>query len=140
MKYALLFAMTALASAADYSAVIPPFETAVQEEMREWELGGIAVAWVDDTQTVYEAGFGEAKKDSVFRAGSVSKLFNAVTVMQLVEAGKLDLDAAIDPALLPENPYGKDVTLRMLLSHRSGLQRESTVGGYFDQSEPSIAD
>jgi CubicO group peptidase (beta-lactamase class C family) len=138
---AILLAMTSLATAADYSAVIPRFEDAVREELREWQLGGIAVAWVDGNSTVFEAGFGEAKKDSVFRAGSVSKLFNAITVMQLVEAGKLDLDAAIAPSLLPENPFpgSPAVTLRQLLCHRSGLQRESTVGGYFDPNEPTLA-
>lgn len=144
----LLAAMTALAvstaasvSAADFSEVVPRFESAVKKEMAEWGLGGISVAWVDGAETVYEAGFGEAKKDSVFRAGSVSKLFNAVAVMRLVEEGKLDLDAPVPGELLPENPFPGEppVTLRQLLSHRSGLQRESTVGGYFDPSEPGLA-
>jgi CubicO group peptidase (beta-lactamase class C family) len=144
VETALLFVMsTALATAADYSAVIPRFEAAVKEEMRDWEIDGIAAAWVDGSHTVYEQGFGEAKQDSVFRCGSVSKLFNAVAVMQQVEAGKLDLDTPVEryvPGVLPINPFPgtPPVTLRLLLSHRSGLQRESSVGGYFDPNDPGI--
>lgn len=134
-----MIAMTAPLTAADYSTVTPTYEAAVRAEMAEWKLGGISIAWVDGTSVVYEAGFGEAKKESVFRAGSVSKLFNAVAVMKLVEEGKLDLDAALPAARMPVNPFDeKPVTLRHLLSHRSGLQRESSVGGYFDDSEPSL--
>lgn len=144
MRTALLLLMTAApVLAVDYSAVIPRFEAAVQEEMREWQIEGIATAWVDGTQVVHEAGYGEAKKDSIFRCGSVSKLFNAIAVMQQVEAGKLDLDEPVEryvPGLVPINTFAGSpaVTLRHLLSHRSGLQRESSVGGYFDPSDPGI--
>ncbi len=141
MKTSLFFCMTAAPLlAADYSTVLPRFEDAVREEMREWQIGGIATAWVDGARIVHEAGYGEAKKDSVFRCGSVSKLFNAIAVMQQVEAGKLDLDAPVEryvPDLVPINTFtgSPPVTLRLLLSHRSGIQREASVGGYFDPSE-----
>jgi len=134
-----LLAMSTPLAAADYSSVTPAFEAAVRADMKEWQMEGISVAWIDGTDTVYEAAFGEAKKDSIFRAGSVSKLFNAVAVMQLVEQGKLDLDAPLPADRMPANPFeGKPVTLRHLLCHRSGLQREATVGSYFDGSEPSL--
>lgn len=130
-----------LMHAADYSSVIPRLEAVVREEMAEWGIGGVAVALVDDQETVYLKGFGEAKDDSVFRVGSISKLFNAIAVMQQVENGKLDLDAPVDPELLPWNPFpsAPAVTLRQLLCHMSGLQREATIGSYFDPDEPSIA-
>lgn len=127
----------------DYGHVIPRFEEAARAELREWQIGGIATAWVDGSHTVYEAGFGEARKDSVFRCGSVSKLFNAVAVMQQVEEGRLDLDAPVEtytPGLVPVNPFPgtPPVSLRLLLSHRSGLQRESSTGGYLDPADPGI--
>ena len=56
------------------------------------------------TRIVYAGGFGNAKRDSIFRAGSISKLFNALAVMQLVELGKIDLDA-------PIQSYGPQFTL-----------------------------
>jgi CubicO group peptidase (beta-lactamase class C family) len=128
-------------NAADYSAAIPKLEAIIRDEMREWEIGGVAFALIEDQKVVHAAGLGEAKRDSVFRVGSVSKLFNAIAVMQQVEAGKLDLDAPLPADLLPLNPFpdAPKVTLRQILSHRSGLQRESTVGGYFDPNQPGLA-
>lgn len=112
--------------------------------MAAWGISGVALALVDDQKTVHAAGYGEAKRDSVFRCGSISKLFNAVAVMQVVEQGKLDLDAPVESfgaGLLPVNPFTNTmpVTLRQLLCHRSGMIRESPVGGYLDDSQPGLA-
>lgn len=128
----------------DYSAAIDRLEAAVHEEMHTWGIAGLALALVDDQQIVHAAGYGEARRSSVFRCGSVSKLFTAVAVMQLVEQGKLDLDAPLDrygSGLLPVNPFtnAAPVTLRQLLCHRSGVVRESPVGGYLDPDEPGLA-
>lgn len=133
-----------VSAALDYSAAIRQLEQAVRTEMAEWEIPGIVLALVDDQQTIHAAGYGEAQRDSVFRCGSVSKLFNAVAVMQLVEKGKLNLDAPVGTygeGLLPVNPFpnGTPVTLRQLLCHRSGMIREAPVGGYLDDSQPGLA-
>src|SRR5205085_4020407 len=80
--------------------------------------------------------------DTVYRVGSVSKLFTDIAVMQLVEQGKLDLDVPVTryiPTFQPGNSFGKPITLRQLMSHRSGLVREPPVGNYFDPTEPSLA-
>lgn len=126
---------------ADYTAQIPQLETVVREEIRDWGIGGVAVALVDGQRLIYAGGFGEAKRDSIFRVGSISKLFNAVAAMQQVEAGRLDLDAPVPTEALPLNPFSDKpaVTLRQILCHRSGLPRESPVGGYLDDSEPGLA-
>jgi len=128
----------------DYSILAGPLEQAVREEMAGWGIGGIAVALVDGRESVYSAGFGQARRESVFRCGSISKLFNALAVMQLVEGGKLDLDAPADrygEGLLPVNPFSNTapITLRQLLCHRSGIAREAPIGGYFDPSQPSLS-
>jgi len=88
-------------------------------------------------------GDGEpAGPQSQWRVGSVSKMFTDVAVMQLVESGKLDLDAAVTnylPDFHPNNPFGAPITLRQLMSHRAGLVREPPLGNYFDASTPSLA-
>ena len=60
-----------------------------------------------------------------FRAGSIAKTFVAVAVLQLAERDRLSLDARL-PQVLPARlvdrfPTGADVTVRMLLNHRSGI-------------------
>jgi CubicO group peptidase (beta-lactamase class C family) len=143
LAFSLLFLTTTISiQGADIAPeVIAKIDDVVREEMRDWGIGGITIALIDNQRVVHAAGFGEAKRDSVFRVGSVSKLFNAVAAMQLVETGKLDLDAPVPADLLPINPYPDTpkVTLRQMLSHRSGLPRESSVGGYFDPNQLGLA-
>jgi D-alanyl-D-alanine carboxypeptidase len=77
------------------------------------------------------AGFGRTtpatpmRPNDRFRAGSIVKPFVSVVVLQLVEQGKLSLDARL-PDVLPANIAGRfadeaDITVRMLLGHRSGI-------------------
>ena len=80
----------------DYTKSIARLEEAVREELIVHKLHGMAVALVDDQQIVYSAGFGNVQARQHLSRGSISKLFNAVAVMQLVEQGKLDLDAPIE--------------------------------------------
>ncbi|MCR4412768.1 MAG: beta-lactamase family protein [Thermoguttaceae bacterium] len=134
-----------VSTAVDYTGAVRRLETAVGEQMNQHGIRAVAVALIDDHQTVHAAGYGAAKRDSIFRCGSISKLFNAVAVMQLVEQGKLDLDAPIDrydsrlSIVVPFEGAGP-ITLRQLLCHRSGMVRESPVGGYLDPSQPTLAE
>ena len=133
----------------EYSDVIRRLEAAVRHEHETKDLGAFSVSIVDDQTTVWSKGFGfqdaagtrPASGDSVYRVGSVSKLFTDIAVLQLVEQGKLNLDAPIQtylPDLNPHNPWRIPITLRQMMSHQSGLVRESPVGNYFDPDEPSL--
>jgi CubicO group peptidase (beta-lactamase class C family) len=62
-----------------------------------------------------------ATPDDVYRIGSITKTFTAVLIMQSVAAGRIELDAPLR-SYLPEVPVGP--TIRMALSHTSGVQRE----------------
>jgi len=123
----------------------------VAEELQRQIVPGVSVAWVVDGKLVHAAGYGRsdsrssaaASVDTIYRAGSISKLFNAVAAMQLVEQGKLDLDAPIQAALpdfrivMPFEPAAP-ITIRQLLCHRSGMVREAPRGGYLDPSQPGV--
>jgi CubicO group peptidase (beta-lactamase class C family)/D-alanyl-D-alanine dipeptidase len=133
----------------DYAAAIEMIEKFIEREMADKELPAVSIALVDDQQLVWSKGFGSANpkdktpvtNETIYRVGSVSKLFTDIAVMQLVEQGKIDLDAPVTRYLLsfrPRNPFGKPVTLRQLMSHRSGVVREPPVGNYFDPTEPSL--
>ncbi|HEX8090553.1 MAG TPA: serine hydrolase domain-containing protein, partial [Blastocatellia bacterium] len=133
-----------------YGPAIEMLERFIAREIVDKQLPALSIALVDDRQTVWAKGFGfanpkdktPATAETVYRVGSVSKLFTDIAIMQLVEQGKLDLDAPVTrylPDFSPRNPFSKPITLRQLMSHRSGLVRESPVGSYFDPTEPSLA-
>jgi CubicO group peptidase (beta-lactamase class C family)/D-alanyl-D-alanine dipeptidase len=132
---------------ADAANALDPF---IAKEVADKELPALSIALVDDQTIVWAKGFGfadpEKKKpataDTVYRVGSVSKLFTDIAVMQLVERGALDLDEPVRKYLQdfkPNNKFDKEITLRQLMTHRSGLCRESPIGNYFDDGVPSLA-
>lgn len=141
---------TNVAARHDYAVVAQMLDGFIAHEMADKDLSALSIALVDDQQTVWAQGFGRANPSNktrataqtVYRVGSVSKLFTDIAIMQLVEQGRLDLDAPVTrylPDFQPHNPYGKSITLRQLMSHRSGLTREPPVGHCFDPTEPSLA-
>jgi len=94
--------------------------------------GGVLVI-VKDGKILFAKGYGYAnvaKKtpviadETLFRPGSVSKLFTWTAVMQQVQAGKLDLDRDVNDYLdfkIPEK-FGKPITLRNLMTHTPGFE------------------
>src|SRR5690348_639956 len=105
-------------------------EQPVRGAQREKRLPSIAAAVLRDGEVVWETAVGaadveadvETTPDTQYRIGSITKTFTAVAIMQLRDAGKLDLEDTLDrhiegPAYTP--------TIRRLLSHASGLQRET---------------
>ena len=134
----------------DYAEIVKALRPFLEREMAEKGLPGLSIAIVDDQQIVWAQGFGLANSktktpttaETVYRIGSVSKLFTDIAIMQYVEREELNLDAPITnylPDFHPHNPFGTPITLRQLMSHRSGLLREPPVGNYFETSEPSLA-
>jgi CubicO group peptidase (beta-lactamase class C family) len=133
-----------------YAAAIAAVDAFVAREVAEKKLPSLSIALVDDQTIVWSRGFGfvdvdrkmPATADTVYRVGSVSKLFTDVAIMQLVEEGKIDLDAPARtylPDLAPKSSFGDaPITLRQMMAHRSGLARETPVGSYFDPTPPSL--
>jgi CubicO group peptidase (beta-lactamase class C family)/D-alanyl-D-alanine dipeptidase len=134
----------------DYASAAEMLERFIAHEMADKELPALSIALVDDQKIVWAKGFGfadpksktPATAETIYRVGSVSKLFTDIAIMQLVEQRKLDLDSPVTrylPDFRPRNSFGKAITLRQLMSHRSGLVREPPVGNYFETTEPSLA-
>ena len=134
----------------DYSEVAAALSAAVERERADKELAAVSVALVDGDEVVWASGFGprDASGDvpatpaTVYRVGSVSKLFTDIAVMQQVEAGRMELDAPVRtylPNFSPDNRSDTPITLRHLMSHRSGLIREPPAGNYFDDGGTDLA-
>jgi CubicO group peptidase (beta-lactamase class C family) len=103
------------------------------KEMEQYHIAGAAVSVVKDGKLFFAKGYGYADlenkipadaKQTLFRIGSDTKLFTWTAVMQLVEQGKLDLDADINTYLdfrIPDT-YPQPITLKHLLTHTAGFE------------------
>jgi CubicO group peptidase (beta-lactamase class C family) len=114
------------------------------------ESGGIpgaVVVVVKDGKVLTQRGFGKADvktgkpvdpAGTLFRPGSISKLFTWTAVMQQVQAGKLDLDKDVNTYLDFKIPpaFGKPITLRNLMTHTSGFEETAK---YLITSDPAAA-
>src|SRR5512132_648905 len=119
----------------------------IPSQLRNRNIAGAVVSVVKDGQVLFQKGYGyadvEEKKpvlpdQTLFRPGSISKLFTATAVMQLVEQGKLDLDRDVNDYLdfpIPKT-YPEPVTLRQLLTHTGGF--EETLKNLFVAHESDI--
>lgn len=103
--------------------------------LEQADVAGSVVVVVKDGQVLLEKGYGYADvatrqpvdpRETLFRPGSVSKLFTWTAVMQLVEQGKLDLDKDVNAYLdfrIPDY-QGKPVTLRNIMTHTTGMEEQ----------------
>ena len=124
--------------------------------MERWAIPGGAIAVVKDGRLVLARGYGyadvDAKEvvapDALFRIASVSKPITAVAALRLAEQGRLDLDAKVF-ALLPQlkppasatnlDPRLADITVRQLLSHLGGWDRDRSFDPMFRSTEIAAA-
>jgi len=120
----------------------------VREGMRSLKVPGATLAVVKDGRLFYTKGYGFANLEkqtpvlpdrTLFRVGSVSKLFTATAVMQLSEQGKVDLHADVNQYLtrfkIP-NRFQKPVTLANLLTHTAGFNEQ--IIGMCSRSESDV--
>jgi CubicO group peptidase (beta-lactamase class C family) len=111
----------------------PWLDGLVPVALRRGDVAGAVVVVVKDGQVLLQKGYGYADmttgrpvdpQTTLFRPGSVSKLFTWTAVMQLVEQARIDLDRDINTYLdftIP--PFeGKPITLRHLMTHTAGFQ------------------
>ena len=102
-------------------------------QLEREDIAGAVVAVVKDGKVLFAKGYGfsdvEKRKsvspaETLFRPGSISKLFTWTSVMQLVEQGKLDLDRDINDYLDYKIPpaFSKPITLRNILTHTPGFE------------------
>jgi CubicO group peptidase (beta-lactamase class C family) len=142
----ILLALSGASSAAsDKIAADPRVKTALEaariwlEAQRAYDrIPGVSAAIVYDQQVLWSAGYGyidlskktPATASTIYSICSISKLFTSLAVMQLRDAGMLRLDDPIEKFLSwfkiqKTTPQGPEITIEGLLTHASGLPRES---------------
>ena len=117
--------------------------------MLDHEITGISIALIDDQKVIWQQGFGysdlenkiPATPETIYRAGSISKVFTSAATMQLAEQGKIDIDQPLVKAL-PEFsiksrfPDAAPVTPRNVMTHHSGLPSNYYRGLYVRNPAP----
>jgi CubicO group peptidase (beta-lactamase class C family) len=131
MAAVLALAITGLGQPAQLAG----FDDYVTKAMKDWEVPGLAIAVVKDDKVVFAKGYGVKKlgdpapvdERTIFAIGSSSKAFTAATLAILVDEGKVKWDDPVS-LYLPDfqlfDPYvSRELRIRDLLTHRSGLER-----------------
>jgi D-alanyl-D-alanine carboxypeptidase len=110
-----------------------PTDDFIRAEMKRQNIPGLSLAIVKDGQIIKAAGYGLADRnlkipatpDTVYKIASVSKQFIATGIMLLVQEGRLGIDDPISKHLEGTPAAWKDITIRHLLTHTSGIVREA---------------
>ena len=101
----------------------------VAAEMSRQHIPGISIAVVRNDSVLLRRGYGlanvelgvPASDSTVYQSGSLGKQFTAAAVVMLAEQGRLSLDDRISKWLPEGGPAWKDITVRQLLTHTSGM-------------------
>jgi len=119
-------------TAADVEAFL---DGLVPLQLKHSDIAGATISVVKDGKLLFAKGYGYADvqkkqpvspQDTLFRPGSISKLFTWTAVMQLFEQGKLDLDRDVNEYLDFKIPdaFGKPITLKNIMTHTPGFEEQ----------------
>ncbi|MBP1702722.1 MAG: FmtA-like protein [Chloroflexi bacterium] len=113
-------------------------DSVIEKQLEDYHIAGAIVSIVRDAQIEVAKGYGFANverqipvspAETLFRIGSISKLFTWTAVMQLVERGKIDLNADVNTYLtdfqIPAT-FPKPITMLNLMSHSAGFEERAT--------------
>ena len=149
LVFAALVSAASLSGAQQQKEPFPGFDAYVRGALTTWKVPGAAVAIVRNDSVIYAKGYGVREigkpatvdERTMFAIGSSSKAFTAAAVAMLVDSAKVSLDAPAT-AYLPgfqmfDNYATREITVRDLLSHRSGLARGELLwyGSDYDRDE-----
>ncbi len=124
----------------------------LDSERRQRGVAGTSVGVVYDQTLIWSEGLGTANvetgapadSDTLYRVGSITKLFTDTMLLQLRDAGRLTLDDPVTnalPDLQVSNPYtGSAPTFRQIASHTSGLPREAPLNYWRTRTFPTEAE
>lgn len=136
-----LFLMLPVFSQTNYSELIEKYREKILKAMKKKNIPGASIALVDGDSIVWQEGFGFADEENemkatpatLYKVGSVTKLFTGSAVMQLQEKGKLNIDKPVNdyiPKLNMKNRFDKKYhfTSRQVLTHHAGLPSDIMKG------------
>lgn len=128
------------------------FQHLIRKEMKRNGITGISVALVDDQEVVWAEGFGYANRQknqkaspsTIYRVGSISKLFTGLGILQMADQSRLQLDQRVSDhvsgfGIRTHHPISEPITIRSLMTHQSGLPSD-LLGCLFMQNPPPFTE
>jgi CubicO group peptidase (beta-lactamase class C family) len=122
----------------------------VRDQMNDSRIPGLSIAIVESGGTVHAAGFGndgrgnDITEDTPFWIGSNTKSMTALAVMQLVEAGLVDLDTPVQQYLpefrVADAEASSQITVRHLLNQTSGIARTDGLRAVVETKDETLAE
>ena len=152
-RLALLLALISLPSSlsaqiADRAHLVASLDSAARAYVANDQVPGVSVAVVRGTDTLLMKGYGYADLEwdvatpadasASYEIGSMTKQFTATAILQLVAAGKLDLDADMTRYLPDYDTQGRQVPVRRLLDHTSGIPGYTEMPFFADIMDRSL--
>ncbi len=127
---ALVSACIAFSEPPTDAAIAAAADTLAAQALSRTGAAGLSVAVARNGKVILSKGYGlaevehdaKADGDSMFRMGSITKQFTAAAIMRLVEQGRISLDDPITKHLAGYNTQGREITVRHLLTHTSGIK------------------
>jgi CubicO group peptidase (beta-lactamase class C family) len=129
---------------------ITVFDMWVEQHIAHRGVPGLSIAVVYDQEIVWTKGYGfsdlekktPATPSTVYRIGSITKLFTSTAILHLRDQGKLRLDDPVSlslPWFATHNPFpdAPEITIRHLLTHTAGLSREADFPYWTDHIFPT---
>ncbi|MGE3911325.1 MAG: serine hydrolase domain-containing protein [Chloroflexota bacterium] len=121
-------------------------DTYIQERMAAWSVPGLSLALVLEGKPAVTRGYGLADREqsrpmtpqTPIAVGSTTKPMTTAAVLQLVEAGMVELDAPVTRYLdwfRLDDPRSTDITVRQLLNHTSGIPASASLDGHQEPDE-----
>ena len=143
-----LVTLLALSATVAYSqqAESSPVDDYVKERMRDLHIPGLSLAVIKDGKIIKASGYGlanvetntPATPETVYKTASLSKPFIGAAIMLLMQEGKIGLDDKVSNYLDGSPETWKEITIRHLLTHTSGIVRDPT--DYHPYTEQTVAD
>ncbi len=127
-------------------AQIPAIDSVVKSEMEKRHVVGLSLAILADDRVIVHKGYGfadianskPASSETIYKIGSISKQFIATNIMALAEQGKLSLSDHIYKYFPDAPDEWRDITIRNLLNHTSGIERESPAFKWMKRQPDSV--
>lgn len=146
----LILSLALVLNLAVFGAAPSAIEEKAQTLVADYGAASLSYALMEDGEIIMTGQAGQYQKggdtpltaDTMYGIGSTSKMFTTAVILKLVDLGEVDLDQPVTtyvPEFTMQDPRYKDITVRMLLNHSSGLMGSTYANGFLWEDDDTQA-